>query len=106
MVGKPNKNIPKVELKPIPTVEELFSRILIDCVGPLTRTCSGNKYFLIVICNGTRFPEAIPLGKIKAKTIMKALFKFFLLWLDFLDPHSLIKDQISCPESYNKLCMS
>ena len=30
MVGKPNQ--------PIPAFEELFSRILIDCVGPLPKT--------------------------------------------------------------------
>ena len=33
MVGKPNR--------PIPTFEEPFSRVIIDCVGPLPKTKSG-----------------------------------------------------------------
>ena len=46
MVGKPNQTIPKAQLQPIPVFDEPFSRILIDCVGPLPRTKSGNEYFL------------------------------------------------------------
>lgn len=48
-----------------------------DCVGPLPRTRSGNQYLLTIICTSTRFPEAIPLRNIKAKTLVKALTKFF-----------------------------
>ena len=35
MVGKLNQTIPKAHLQPIPAIDEPFSRILIDCVGPL-----------------------------------------------------------------------
>ena len=76
-VGKPNQKIPPAPLQPIPAFEEPFSRILIDCVGPLPKTKSGNQYLLTVMCTSTRFPEAIPLRDIKAKTIIKALTKFF-----------------------------
>ena len=61
MVGKPNQTIPKAQLQPIPASDEPFSRILIDCVGPLPRTKSGNEYLLTIMCTSTRFPEAIPL---------------------------------------------
>ncbi|KAK3084264.1 hypothetical protein FSP39_010811 [Pinctada imbricata] len=77
MVGKPNKVIPPAPLQPIPAFEEPFSRVLVDCVGPLPRTRSGNQYLLTIMCTSTRFPEAIPLRNIKAKTIVKALTKFF-----------------------------
>ena len=77
MVGKPNQTIPKAQLQPIPAFDEPFSRILIDCVGPLPRTKSGNEYLLTVMCTSTRFPEAIPLRNIKTKSIVKALIKFF-----------------------------
>ena len=77
MVGKPNQTIPKAQLQPIPTFDEPFSRILIDCVGPLPRTKSGNEYLLTIMCTSTRFPEAIPLRNIKTKSIVKALIKFF-----------------------------
>ena len=79
MVGKPNQSIPKAPLQPIPAVQEPFSRIIVDCVGPLPKTRSGNQYLLTIMCASTRFPEAIPLRNIKAKTIVKALTKFFTL---------------------------
>ena len=77
MVGKPNQTIPKAQLQLIPAFGEPFSRILIDCVGPLPRTKSGNEYLLTIMCTSTRFPEAIPLRNIKTKSIVKALIKFF-----------------------------
>ena len=77
MVGKPNQTIPKAQLQPIPAFDEPFSRIIIDCVGPLPKKRSGCEYLLTIMCASTRFPEAIPLWNIKAKTIVKALVKFF-----------------------------
>ena len=77
VVGKPNQVIPKAGLQPIPAFDEPFSRIIIDCVGPLPKTKSGNEYLLTIMCASTRFPEAIPLRNIKTKTIVKALVKFF-----------------------------
>ena len=37
MVGKPNQTIPKACLQPIPAFDEPFSKIIIDCVGPLPK---------------------------------------------------------------------
>jgi len=90
IVGKPNQSIPKAPLQPIPAFEEPFSRIIIDCVGPLPRTRSGNQYLLTIMCASTRFPEAIPLRNIKTKTIVKALTKFFSM---FGLPKSIQSDQ-------------
>ena len=87
VVGKPNQSIPKAPLQPIPAFEEPFSRIIVDCVGPLPKTRSGNQYLLTIMCASTRFPEAIPLRDIKAKTIVKALTKFFFsIWLSKVHP--------------------
>ena len=77
MVGKPNQVVPKAGLQPIPAFDEPLSRIIIDCVGPLPKTKSGNEYLLTIMCASTRFPEAIPFRKSKTKTIVKALVKFF-----------------------------
>ena len=79
IVGKPNQKIPPAPLKPIPAFEEPFSRVIIDCVGPLPKTKSGNQYLLTIMCASTRFPEAIPLRRIVAPVIVKALIKFFTL---------------------------
>ena len=76
IVGKPNQTAP---LQPIPAVQEPFSRIIVDCIGPLPKTRSGNQYLLTIMWTSTRFPEAIPLRNIKAKTTVKALTKFFTL---------------------------
>ena len=79
MVEKPNQTIPKAHLQPIPTFDEPFSRIIIDCVGPLPKTKSGHKYLFTIMCASTRFPEAVALRNIKTKNIVKALVKFFTL---------------------------
>ena len=80
MLGKPNQKILKAHLKPIPAFEEPFSRIIVDCVGPLPKTKSGNQHLLTIMCASTRFPEAIPLRNIKSKSVVKALVKFFTLF--------------------------
>ena len=71
--------MPVAPLQPIPAVEEPFSRVIVDCIGPLPKTKAGNQYLLTVMCASTRFPEAIPLRNIKAKNIIKALIKFFTM---------------------------
>jgi len=76
-VGKPNCKPPLAPLKPIPAVNEPFSQVVIDCVGPLPKTRAGNQYLLTIMCLSTRFPEAVPLRNIKAPSIVKALLKFF-----------------------------
>ena len=92
MVGKPNQNIPKTYLQPIPAFDEPFSRIIIDCVGPLPKTKPCCQYILTIMCASTRFLEAIPLKNIKTKTIVKALAKFFT----FVGlPRSVQSDQAS-----------
>ena len=79
MVGKPNQAIPKSSLQPMHAVQEPFCRIMIDCVGPLPKTRSGNQYLLTIMLASTRFPKAILLRNIQAKTIVQALTKFFML---------------------------
>ena len=67
IIVKSNQKIPPAPLLPIPDFEEPFSRIFINCVGPLPKTKAGNSY----MCASTRFSEAIPLRNIKATTIIK-----------------------------------
>ena len=79
LVGKPNQKIPPAPLRPVPAFEEPFSRIIVDCVGPLPKTKAGNQYLLTMMCASTRFPEAIPLRRITAQNVSKALVKFFTM---------------------------
>ncbi len=78
--GKPNQTIPHAPLVPIPVLGEPFEHVIVDCVGPLPKTKAGNQYLLTMMCAATRFPEAIPLRKITAPVIIKALVKFFSLF--------------------------
>ncbi|XP_043962798.1 uncharacterized protein LOC122825436 isoform X2 [Gambusia affinis] len=77
VAGKPNQVIPPAPLSPIPVVGEPFGRVIVDCVGPLPKSRSGNQFILTIMCASTRFPEAVPLRRITAPMITKALVKFF-----------------------------
>ncbi len=69
MVGKPNQIIQPAPLYLIPMVSEPFEHIIVYCVEPLPRSKSGHKYLLTIMCVATRFPEAVPLRTITARTI-------------------------------------
>ncbi len=77
VAGKPNQVIPRAPLVPIPVMGEPIEHVIIDCVGPLPKTRTGNQYLLTIMCAATHFPEAIPLRKITAPVITRALVKFF-----------------------------
>ncbi|KAJ1089924.1 hypothetical protein NDU88_003064 [Pleurodeles waltl] len=56
---------PKAPLIPLPVVGVPFERVGVDIVGPLEPpTASGNMYILVVVDHATRYPEAIPLGRL------------------------------------------
>ena len=75
--GKPGAGVKPSPLVPIPVMKDPFSKIIIDCVGPLPRTKRGNQYLLTIIDSATRYPEAIPLRRITTKNVVKALIRFF-----------------------------
>ena len=75
--GKAQHMPPPVPLQPLPTFPVPFSRVMIDCVGPLPKTKKQNEYLLTILDMTTRFPEAVPLRNIRAKTIVEALIQFF-----------------------------
>uniref|UniRef100_A0A7N8YKI4 Gypsy retrotransposon integrase-like protein 1 n=2 Tax=Mastacembelus armatus TaxID=205130 RepID=A0A7N8YKI4_9TELE len=77
LAGKPNQGIPRAPLCPIPVVTQPFGKIIIDCVGPLPRTRNGNQYLLTIMCTATRYPEALPLKRITAPIVVKALMTYF-----------------------------
>lgn len=77
LVGKPNQTIPPAPLIPIPAFGNPFDSIIVDCVGPLPKTRSGNYYLLTIMDSVTRFPEAIPLKRITSKNVVSALTQFF-----------------------------
>ncbi|XP_076032979.1 uncharacterized protein LOC143020443 [Oratosquilla oratoria] len=77
VAGKPHPSVKPFPLQPIPVIEEPFGRIVIDCVGPLPKTPRGNQFLFTMIDCATRYPEAIPLRRITAKNVVRALIQFF-----------------------------
>lgn len=75
--GKPGTGIKPAPLKPIPVIEEPFSKVIIDCVGPLPKSKRGHQYLLTIMDVSTRYPEAIPLRSINTRNVVRALIKFF-----------------------------
>ncbi|XP_068237354.1 uncharacterized protein [Palaemon carinicauda] len=61
----------------VPTVEEPFTQIVIDIVGPLPKTKTGFQYMLTIMDRTTRFPEVIPVRGIKSGIVIKHLMDFF-----------------------------
>lgn len=54
LVGKPNQTIAVAPLSTPPVMEEPFSKVMIDCEGPLPRTQKENEYLLTIMEVGTR----------------------------------------------------
>lgn len=48
-MGKPNQVIPPAPLVPFPALGEPFESVIVDCVGPLPKTKSGNQFSLLCV---------------------------------------------------------
>ncbi|XP_064098186.1 uncharacterized protein LOC135209441 [Macrobrachium nipponense] len=80
VTGKPNQKIPPAPLVPITVPNSPFEKVIVDCVGPLPKTKKQNEYILTVLCPTTRFPLAIPIKNISARTIIVNLLKIFTIF--------------------------
>ncbi|KAI7813488.1 hypothetical protein IRJ41_018565 [Triplophysa rosa] len=52
-----------------------FERIGMDLIGPLERSARGYRFALVLVDYATRYPEAVPLRSISAKSVADALFR-------------------------------
>ena len=75
----PQRKVERVPLQPIPIIGKYpFQDLSLDILGgELPRTVRGNKYLLTIVCNTTKWTEAIPLRNLKAETIADKLLEFF-----------------------------
>ena len=62
---------------PLPIVDEPFTQIAMDIVGPLPRSRAGNRYVLVICDYATRYPEAVALKSIDAENVAEELVKLF-----------------------------
>ena len=76
-IGKKGDH-PKAKLVSMPIIEEPFTRVVVDIIGPLAQPShSGKRYILTVVDYATRYPEAVALSNIQAETVAEALVKVF-----------------------------
>lgn len=47
-----------------------FVHLAMDLIGAVPPQCTGNRFVLVVIGYGPRYPEALPLRNISAKNVM------------------------------------
>ncbi|KAI7796732.1 hypothetical protein IRJ41_005254, partial [Triplophysa rosa] len=66
---------PKAPLRPLPLMQVPFDRIGMDLIGPLERSARGHRFALVLVDYATRYPEAVPLHSISAKSVAEALFR-------------------------------
>ncbi len=66
---------PKAPLRPLPLMEVPFERIGMDLIGPLEWSVRGHRFALVLVDYATRYPEAVVLRNISAKSVAVALFR-------------------------------
>ena len=88
---QPKGRTPKVPLCKVATIDVMFKKVAADIIGPIIPMSDSKKqYILVVVDYGTRYPEAIALKDIKAKTIAEALWE---MWTRLGIPDQIVTDQ-------------
>lgn len=77
-------------LTPMP-IEDRFSRIHMDILGPITKTTEGHKYILLVVDSFSKWPEAFPLRTQDSTEIAKVLFKE--IFCRYGAPYTIVTDR-------------
>ena len=52
-----------------------FETLAMDLIGPFDRNTQGYRFVLVLVDYATRYPEAVPLRNISAKSVAQALFQ-------------------------------
>ncbi|GFO35039.1 Zinc finger protein [Plakobranchus ocellatus] len=74
----PKGQTAKVPLSAVPLIDEPFSRVAVDLVGPIVPSSErGFKYILVLVDYCTRYPEAVPLKSITTEAVAEALVDIF-----------------------------
>ncbi len=65
----------KAPLRPLPLMQVPFERIGMDLIRPLERLARGHRFALVLVDYATRYPKAVALRNISAKSVAEALFR-------------------------------
>ena len=70
----------RVPITPIPRGDVPFDSIVMDCLGPLFSNRKVEYNYALVLCDSnTRYPFAVPLRSLTAKSVCNALLQVFQL---------------------------
>lgn len=61
------------------TPQKSFDIVIVDTIGPITRSDNGNVYDLTIICDLSKYLIALAIPNKSANTIAKAIFNNFIL---------------------------
>ncbi len=76
--GKANKaSHPKATLVERPILSEPFESVALDIVGPLPKGKGGARYILTMICLASKWPDAVALKSITAKSVAEGCVEMF-----------------------------
>ncbi len=67
----------RAPLQPLPIIGIPFERLGMDIIVPVERSCSGNRFILVITDYATRYPEVFPLRTVKAKPVATCLVQLF-----------------------------
>ncbi len=86
-----------------PVLTEPFEDVAVDIVGPLPKGKGGCRYLLTYVCLATRWPEAVPLRTITARSVAEGLWSIFVRTSI---PERILTDQGSqfCSRLVKELC--
>ncbi len=86
-----------------PVLTEPFESVAVDLVGPLPKGKGGCRFLLTYVCMATRWPEAVPLRSITARSVAEGLWSIFSRTAI---PEQLLSDQGAqfCGRVIKQLC--
>lgn len=66
-------------MKLTPTPQSSFDIVIIDTIGPLQKSDSGNQYAVTMICDLTKYLVTAPIPDKSAKSVARAIFEKLIL---------------------------
>ena len=74
----PKGRTSKVPLDQMPIIDQPFSWVAVDLIGPILPSSErGYRYVLAIVDFSTRYPEAVPLKSVSTEAVAEALVEIF-----------------------------
>ena len=67
----------RVPIEPVIREGKTFEQMSVDCLGPILKSGRGHEFVLVAVDSHSKWVEAVPLKRINAQSICKALLEIF-----------------------------